>query len=368
MASDFFRILRGLSIDESSQVMTGTGTPSGADQNSAPVGSLFLESDSATNQLNIWFKFQSTTSTVADWAQLASKGYVDTQAVSGITWKNPAVVEAPGTSTLPTGTAGNPIVVNGVSVTNGERVLFSGLTTNPNVYVYTQSTGLFSVAPDLATPAEVGAAVYVAGGTTAGDTYVYNGTAWVLIDQADQTAIAYLRTFVGALASGSAPPNYTSTNIVSQGSNLVAAISALDLDIGAAPAAITGSTIISPTNTVNQNIESIAQTVVDNGLQGKATAVVTSTPLDSVKAVAVKYLAHVEQVGSTSNVRAYEIYVAHNGVTTDLTRYATLAFGTAPVGLDFTASLTGGDTINLSVISTTSVNVRWKRLGIVDVA
>lgn len=368
MASDFFRILRGLSIDESSEIMTGTGTPSGADQNIAPVGSLFLESDTATNQLNVWFKFQSTTSTVADWAQLASKGYVDTTAVSGITWKHPTVVAAPGTTSIPTGVSGNPIVINGVSVTNGQRVLFNSLTVNPNVYVYNETTGVFTVAPDLSTPAETGAATYVAGGTSeAGTTQLFNGTAWVLIDQADLTAISYLQTQVG-VGNNSNMPVYSSTNFVTQGASTVAAISQLDTELGANVTSIAGSSIISPTNTINENIQSIAQNVANNSAEGSAMAVITSTQLDSFPARAIKYLLHVEQVGSTSNVRAYEVFVAHNGVSTDLTRYAVLTFGTAPVGFDVTASLTGGNTINLNVTSTTSVNVRWKRVSVLDVA
>lgn len=77
MSQDFFRIDRGLVIDEITQVTTHIGTPSTPDENEAGIGSLFLQSDAATNALNVWFKFQDTTSTVADWRQLASKAYVD---------------------------------------------------------------------------------------------------------------------------------------------------------------------------------------------------------------------------------------------------------------------------------------------------
>lgn len=74
---DFYRINTGLQIDLKSEIMSSAGTPSTANQNVAPIGSMFLESDTASNSLNIWYKFQSNTSTVADWSQLASKAYVD---------------------------------------------------------------------------------------------------------------------------------------------------------------------------------------------------------------------------------------------------------------------------------------------------
>src|SRR5271167_4145396 len=74
----YYRISTGLQIDLQSTVTTGVGGPSGVNQDSSPIGSLYMENDTATNLLNIWYKFQSTTSTIADWAQLASKLYVDT--------------------------------------------------------------------------------------------------------------------------------------------------------------------------------------------------------------------------------------------------------------------------------------------------
>ena len=361
MASDFFRILRGLEIDESSQLLTGAGAPTSADTDSAPMGSLYLQTDTAVNNLNVWYKWATGTG-VDKWKQTASKDYVDATVATGVFWKDPSNVKATGTTNLPTGTATQPIVVDGVSITNGQRVLFADLATNPNIYVYDQAAGTFSVAPDMATPAATGSASYVDAGTSAGQVYIFNGTAWVQVDQADLTELGYIRSFIGKMSSGANMPNYTSTHFVTQGSDLTTAISAIDAELGAN---VTTDSIISSSNTVNANIAALSTFVQNDGLAGQAGAVITNTQLDSVTAHAVKYLVHVEQVGATSNVRAYEIFVAQNGVTTDLTRYATLQFGTAPVGLDFSATLTGGDTIVLSVVSTTSVNVRWKRIGII---
>jgi len=101
MAVDFFRIDRGLVIDELAQITTRPGTPSTADEAAAPIGSLFLETDVAANSLNLWYKFQSVTSTVTDWAQLASKTYVDSHSggSSLVLYSENPVAAAPAVST-----------------------------------------------------------------------------------------------------------------------------------------------------------------------------------------------------------------------------------------------------------------------------
>src|SRR5271167_430983 len=80
----YYRISTGLQIDLESTITTAAGGPSGANQDTSPIGSLYLENDTAGNLLNIWYKFQTTTSTIADWAQLASKIYVDTHSSSSL--------------------------------------------------------------------------------------------------------------------------------------------------------------------------------------------------------------------------------------------------------------------------------------------
>jgi hypothetical protein len=372
MASDFFRILRGLTIDELSTVMTGAGAPSGSDQNSANVGSLYLESDTAANNLNLWYKFQSTTSTVADWVQVASKAYIDNAvaaiAATGVTWKNPALAHDDTNTTLPTGTPGNPYVGPGsVSVGDGGRVLFSNLSSDPNIYVYDEPSGTFSVGLDVnppSGPAPTGSAVYIEQGPTAGNTYIFNSAGqWVLIDQADLTELGYVQTFIGKSGFGNSMPSFFSTNWVTNAptEDLVSAVSALDAELGAN---VTSTDVISSSNNVNQNVQAIADFINSNNKEGTVLAS-TGASLDSVLAKAVKYLVHVERVGSLSNVRAYEIFVAHNGVTTDMTQYATLAFGSVISGLSFSSALSGGNTIVVSFSSTPSVNVRWKRVAVI---
>jgi hypothetical protein len=77
MAADFFRIDRGLVVDELAQITARAGTPSTPDEVAAKIGSLFLQTDAASDSLNVWFKYQDVNGTIDDWAQLASKPYAD---------------------------------------------------------------------------------------------------------------------------------------------------------------------------------------------------------------------------------------------------------------------------------------------------
>ena len=189
MASDFFRILRGLIIDESVNIITAQGSPTSADTISCPEGSLYLQTDTA----QVWLKFQTTTNTVADWEVLATNNYV----------------------------------------TNAINTAIAGIT----------------------------------------------------------------------------PPATVS---------------------------------------------------------GKSTNI-TSAILDSTTAQAIKYLVHVEETGSPANARVYEIFIAQSGGSTDITQYATLVFGTAPPGLQFTATQVGGTILQLNVAASSPVDVRWTRVSVLNI-
>jgi hypothetical protein len=81
MASSPYRITTGLQIDGLSEICTGVGAPSGVNanaafHNAAPLGTIYMESDTAANNLNTWVKWKNTTNTVADWVQMASTTYV----------------------------------------------------------------------------------------------------------------------------------------------------------------------------------------------------------------------------------------------------------------------------------------------------
>lgn len=141
MSESFFRIERGLELDEIVQYLQGAGAPGAAgDTSLAEVGSVYT--DNATGAM--YTKISAGVGT-DKWQKLASETYVNNALGATVSWREPAFVRDNVATVLPTGVAASPIVVDGVSISNGGRVLFSALTggDGKNVYVYDQATGLF---------------------------------------------------------------------------------------------------------------------------------------------------------------------------------------------------------------------------------
>lgn len=249
MSLDFFRIERGLELDELVQYLQGAGVPGlGGDTAAALVGSVYT--DNATGA--IYTKL--AIGTGADkWQKLASETYVNNALGSTVSWREPVAVRDNVATTLPTGTPSAAIVIDGVSITDGGRVLFSAISggAGKNIYVYSQATGTF--VEDINAESN-GDAVYVDGGTSAGKTYIFNGTAWVQSDQASLDELGYIRAFIGKTAAGNEVPAYTSTNFALQSSTLAAAISALDLELGVN---VSLGNFIDPTFKINANIQAL---------------------------------------------------------------------------------------------------------------
>ena len=101
-----------------------------------------------------------------------------------------------------------------------------------------------------------------------------------------------------------------------------------------------------------------------DSLEVTATSVTTLITLDSVVAEMGKWIVRAEQVGTLTNVEAMEIIAVHNGTSVDVTAYAKLKLGSAITGLDFDVTLTGGNTLNLTVMSTAAANVTSKRVSV----
>jgi hypothetical protein len=260
MALDLFRIERGLEIDELVQYLQGSGVPGlGGDTAAALVGSVYTDNSTG----DIYTKFG--VGTGADkWQKLASETYVNNALGATVSWREPAQVRNNVATTLPVGTATAPIVVDGVSLTDGARVLFSAIVgaAGKNIYVYNQSTGLFVEDANAETN---GDAVYVTSGTSAGKTYIFNGTAWVQSDQTSLDEEGFIRAFIGKLAAGNEMPSYSSTNFVAQASSLVAAVSALDRELGAN---VSLGNYVDPTFKVNGNIQALDTAIGANVTTG----------------------------------------------------------------------------------------------------
>lgn len=188
--SDLFRIYRGLELDDSVQFLTGIGAPGLTyETNIAPVASFY------TNQADggLWTKVLPGSGSLK-WRLLATQEYVQSL-LSGLggaaSWRAPVVVIDTASTVLPVGVPASPITVDGVSITDGQRVLFSGIigAGGPNVYVYDQLTGTF--VEDTRNETD-GDTVFVQAGSQADSTWQFNGTTWVKI------------------TTGTSPPNHGS--------------------------------------------------------------------------------------------------------------------------------------------------------------
>ena len=249
MSQDFFRIERGLELDEQTQILQGSGLPGLAgDTTLAKVGSVYQQNDTG----DFWTKISAGAGNQR-WQKMASESYVNNAVGSTVSWREPAVVRNNVATVLPTGTATSPIVIDGVSITDGQRVLFTAISggDGKNVYIYQQSSGLFI--EDTNTES-TGDAVYVQSGTSAGKTFVFNSTDWVLTDQASLDEEGFIRAFIGKNSSGNDMPDYTSNNFVTDASSLETAISALDSELGSN---VSLGNFVAPANKINQNIQAL---------------------------------------------------------------------------------------------------------------
>jgi len=356
--SDFFRILTGLELNGNIQLLEGAGVPTLL----APRGSLYLDNTAG----DVYAQTGVGSNNI--WEKLATKSYVDSQLGTQISWREPVVVRDDVSTTVPVGVAGNPITVDGVSITNTKRVLFSAISGGggPNVYIYNQTTGLFA---EDANNETAGDTLYVSSGTSGGQRYTYNGSIWVLTDLTTLDELQYIRDFIGKNAAGPLPgqaPSYSSiTQISPQGVSLETAIGQLDAAIGTDPTTVpvSGTPIITNTNTINQNIQSLANFIQNNNAVTTALSVTTVITLDTITTPLTKWVVRCEQVGTLTNVEAVEIYATHNGVSVDYTVYAKLKLGTTITGLTYNVTLTGGTDLNLTIASTAAVNVKAKRVA-----
>lgn len=271
MSMDFFRIERGLELDEKIQYLQGAGVPGAAgDTAAAEVGSVYTDNQTG----DLYTKIAAGTG-INKWQKMASEQYVNNAVGATVSWREPALVRDNVATSLPSGTATSPIVIDGVSVTDGQRVLFSAIVggAGKNIYIYQQATGTFV---EDANAESSGDAVYIQSGSAAGKTYVFNGTNWVLTDQASLDEEGFIRAFIGKGGSGNEMPEYSSNNFVVDGASLETAISSLDAEVGAN---VNLGNFVAPANSVNANIQAL-----DTEIGANVSAGNHITPANSVNA------------------------------------------------------------------------------------
>ena len=347
-----FDIDLGLSIEDKLHLLQGAGAPGGtATTDAAPVSSIY--GDTQTGDLYI--KVQPGPGTSA-WKKLATSEQVASQ----ISWREPVVVADLTATTLPTGTATQPIVVDGVTINDGDRVLFGALTTHPNVYIYDQATGTFVEDINEET---IGDTLYVSSGTNNGKRYTYTASGWVQTDGTTQDELGFIRTFIGKNAAGSELPSYTSTNFVTQGGSLEQAIGELDQEIGPN---VTAGEVVSPTNTVNQNIQALDGFVTDNFATLTYTGITTQTVIDSIPVSngdMFKWLVHAKD-SVNGKVNAFEIFATQFNNAADYTIYAKLKVGGKITGIDLDVVVNAGN-VELRAQSTAVVDIKVRRIAVV---
>jgi len=176
---EFFRISKGLEIDRSVKVLRGGGPPgSTTDTINAQVGSIYLDTGG-----DLYVK-QNAGSGFDKWEVLATEDYV----AASTSWREPAEVVDRVAAVVPTGTPSFPIIIDGQSITGGQRVLFSAIVGSggPNVYIYDQPTGIFT---EDTNQESHGDALLIKRGTYANRVFVYIGTDWLTYDAIFQNTV-----------------------------------------------------------------------------------------------------------------------------------------------------------------------------------
>jgi len=171
---DFFRITRGLDIDRAVRVLQGAGLPgSSSDTNSAPIGSLYLQTSGET------FIKQTAGSGTDKWQVYATETDVETLLQQN-SWREPVEVVDRISLVLPTETPGNPIIIDSQTITDQQHVLFAALAPgDANIYIYDQPSGTFTESVKIQTQGDV---TIVKRGIYTNRLFLYTGTAWMTYD------------------------------------------------------------------------------------------------------------------------------------------------------------------------------------------
>lgn len=331
MAQDYFDVGYGLSVNEKSSILNGSGAPSGTQADNASPGSLYQDYTNGT----VYRKYAAG---AGNWQSL------DAPVIS---WREPAKLYIPTAyaNLAAAETDVNTGTIQGYSILSGDRLLFDNITgSDKNVYIVTGTVGAGATLVQDSNDETEGDAVPITDGTYDGRLYKYNGSAWYWDGQATADEEGYIRSFIGKGAAGSEMPDYSSNVHVTDSTSLETAIGALDAVLGKA------------------------------FVKTSATNVTTAVTLDSVlvdNVEAVKWLvsARGNLAADDEKKKAVEIFAVHDGsagsdaTAADYTVYATVKHGTL-TGLTFTVDVNGtgaSQTMRLRVSSTTAVDVRAVR-------
>ncbi len=166
--------------------------------------------------------------------------------------------------------------------------------------------------------------------------------------QSGSTEDGYIRDFIGKTGTGVELPDYTSTNVVADNDNLVAAISKLDTEIGGVNS---NEFFITNSDPLTKNLSDLDDALQDLGGQiVNAASSASWTTIDTVETgeyVMAKWLVHFRE---GQNVVTWEVDATHNAgdggtpaaTQVDFTKFAKLRIGANP-GTNVRVTLSGTD-------------------------
>ncbi len=367
---NYFTAERGFSFDnENVQMITATGAPgTSGDSQTVGVGSIYMDAASGD-----FYKKNTAGAGAANWDRMATLGDIGT----GISWREPSRVKddnvfanlaAAETELNDTGTPGNIGGVDSDQFVDGDRILFTAITGEAkNIFIVTGTPGSGATLVEDANTATAGDATFITEGTSAGFTFVFNGTDWILIGQGALTEVGFIQAFIGKPTDGNVLPQYTSNNHIADNDSLTVALGKIDDVLGAA-ITVTGN-VISISEDVYDAIRSLD--AWSAGVQVKKTNLGVTVQVIQDAAL-VDVAAHIKWTvnyrDASNNIRSVVYEVTHDGVdagadatTTDENAYAIVKIGSAIMGLTVAFVLTGvagAQALELRVTSTTAVDVR----------
>lgn len=247
MSSRFFEVEKGF-LHNGAAILAGQGLPGTGDSAEVGIGSVWLN----TSDGSFYIK-KANGSGFDKWKRIILENELSLGS-----WREPVVVADFTSTTIPSGTPGQSITVDGIEIVDGNRVLFAGTTDvgQRNIWIYNQLTGTFVEDENAES---VGDIVYIKEGTHAGKTLIFNNqSSWVQISSSELSEQGYIRSFIGKDIQGNELPSYSSVNFVANGDNLETAIGKLDLNLKQI------SDNLSAEITNRTNSETLLQNEIDN--------------------------------------------------------------------------------------------------------
>jgi hypothetical protein len=252
---------------KNAHILHGTGQPGDAGnpanelalQNAAPIGTVYMRTDTETNGLQFYWKYRTSQNSFGDWHQSVSIEHLSS-IVNGISWREPANVldsttyadiTAAETALNTNGT------VDGITINPGDRILYTDLTTgNDNVYIVGGTAPNNLTLTEDTNAVSDGDTVLIKEGTEAEAQWTFDGTTWVQTGgSTNANELAHIRDFIGKNGTGAENPAYSSVLAISQGSSLEAAIGVLDSVVG--DSTFTESNFVVNNDTLTDNIDAL---------------------------------------------------------------------------------------------------------------